>query len=250
MRCAVRKELWICCAEIAMKACAAQWIGTRPQQEDSYRVRFFPDGLLVVVCDGMGGHHHGGRAADKAADAFAEAFGGSSLTVSERMSLALQAANQAVGKLALECAQYGGTTLVAAYIGGGVVRWISVGDSALFLCRRGCLVRLNADHSMRPLFNRVELSSPAAANLLRSALTGESPELVDCSATPVPLLPDDRLILCTDGADGVLSPGKLADEARAVLSSRSGQEASELISLVCRAASADADNATILVVDI
>lgn len=233
-----------------MKAVVAQWIGRRPVQEDAYRIRFFPDGLLVVVCDGMGGHHHGATAADKAAEAFAEAFGASSLPVAERMEFALRAANRVVGKLAEESALYGGTTLVAAYIGGGVVRWISVGDSALFLCRRGRLARLNADHSMRPLFNRVELSSPVASNLLRSALTGEPPELVDCSATPVPLLPEDRLVLCTDGADGVLIPGRLTDETRAVLLSRSGQEASELIALVCREASEDADNATVLVVDI
>lgn len=234
-----------------MKAAAAQWIGSRRTQEDAYRIRFLPEGLLVLVCDGMGGHHHGAAAADAAAASFAEIFvGTSSLPVAERMARALNSANHAVGKLVEESSRYGGTTLVAAYIGAGVVRWISVGDSALFLWRRGRLVRLNADHSMRPLLNGIVESCADTCNMLRSALTGEPPELVDISATPVPLLPDDRLILCTDGAEGVLIPGQVSDSVRGVLSSRTGKEASEIMELICRAGLPDADNATVLVVDV
>lgn len=234
-----------------MKAAAAQWIGCRSTQEDAYRIRFFPDGLLTVVCDGMGGHHHGAVAADSAAAAFSEAFAAaSSVPMSERMTGALESANLAVGKLAEESSLYGGTTLVAAYIGAGVVRWISVGDSALLLWRRGRLVRLNADHSMRPLLNGIVESGSDTCHMLRSALTGEPPELVDSSATPIPLLPDDRLILCTDGADGVLSPGHVSDDVREILTSRTGKEASELMALICRAGTPGADNATVLVVDV
>ncbi len=199
----------------------------------------------------MGGHHHGAVAADTAAAAFAEAFAEStSVPMSERMTAALESSNLAVGKLAEESSRYGGTTLVAAYIGAGVVRWISVGDSALLLWRRGRLVRLNADHSMRPLLNGIVESDSDTCHMLRSALTGEPPELVDSSATPIPLLPDDRLILCTDGAEGVLSPGHVSDDVREILTSRTGKEASELMALICRAAKPGADNATVLVADV
>lgn len=234
-----------------MKAAAAQWIGCRSKQEDAYRIRFLREGVVAVVCDGMGGHHHGAAAADTAAASFVAAFAASSsVPVSERMTQALESANQAVGRLAEESSQYGGTTLVAAYIGAGVVRWISVGDSALFLWRRGRLVRLNADHSMRPLLNGLVKSCSDTRNMLRSALTGEPPELVDIAATPIPLLPDDRLILCTDGAEGVLIPGQVSDSVQKVLTSRTGKEASELMELICHAGLPGADNATILVVDV
>ncbi len=233
-----------------MKAGVSQWIGTRAEQEDAYRIRFFPEGLLAVVCDGMGGHHHGALAADKASASFVEAFGGASLPVSERLLHALTAANRAVGCLTEKSSLFGGTTLVAAYVSGGVVRWISVGDSALLLWRRGRLLRLNADHSMRPLLNRVAASESDASNILRSALTGDRLELIDSPATPIPLLPGDRLILSTDGAERILSPGNVAPDVCDVLNARSENDASALVELLCREALPEADNATVLVVDV
>ncbi|MBQ8899701.1 MAG: hypothetical protein IJY72_01985, partial [Akkermansia sp.] len=80
-----------------MKAGIAQWIGCREKQEDSYRVKYFPDGLLVVVADGMGGHHCGELASAEAVRAFEDFFAESAslgLSVSERLQSALIAANE------------------------------------------------------------------------------------------------------------------------------------------------------------
>ena len=233
-----------------MKAVASQWLGYRPVQEDTYRIQYFPEGLLVLVCDGMGGHRQGEQAAELAATAFLDSFRAGSASVEKRLSAALNAANSAVGKLVESSSLFGGTTLLAAFVGKGVLRWISVGDSALLLWRKGRLVRLNADHSLRPLLERVVSGPEKASHVLRSALTGEQISLVDSSALPLPLLPDDRVILCSDGADSVLNPAKVSSSVREVLEARSVNDASILMEQVRLLASEQADNTTILVIDV
>lgn len=234
-----------------MKANVSQWIGTRPSQEDVYRIRFFPEGLLALVCDGMGGHCRGAEAAAAAADAFVDCFGiSSALPMAERFQVALTAANDAVGKLMKKHAQYGGTTLVAGFIGSGVVRWISVGDSSLLLWRRGRLIRLNADHSLRPVLETALPGKGRLSHMLRSAVTGDEIAMVDMPPTPLPLLPGDRLILCSDGADELLPPGTVSPEVGALLSACGDNDAAALIEVLCQQGNPTADNATVIVVDV
>ncbi len=233
-----------------MKANVSQWIGARSSQEDVYRIRFFPEGLLVLVCDGMGGHYRGAEAAARAADSFVEHFCASSSPISVRLQAALNAANAAVGKLMKKHAQDGGTTLVAGFIGSGVVRWISVGDSSLLLWRRGRLIRLNADHSLRPVLENALPGKGRLSHMLRSALTGGEIALVDAPLTPLPLLPGDRLIVCSDGADELLNPGSVPVEVAALISACGDNDAAALIGLLCQQGNPVADNATIIVVDV
>lgn len=190
-----------------MDAYIAQWIGARPKQEDAYAVRHFPAGSLAVLCDGMGGHDAGAAASRLAADAFADTFAEETeLPLNIRLQEALEAANDAVGDYFRRHGGYGGTTLVAAYVGQGLLRWISVGDSSLRLIRRGRMVRLNADHSMRGVLKEFAGAAAAGASghMLRSAVTGEEISLVDAPPMPYPLLPGDCLLLASDGADDVL----------------------------------------------
>lgn len=81
---------------------------------------------------------------------------------------------------------YGGTTLLAVWIGAGVIWWISVGDSPLFLWRNRRLLRLNEDHSMRAIYlkyiSRGGMTYEEAmrhGHLLRSAVIGGELTLVD-----------------------------------------------------------------------
>lgn len=239
-----------------MDARVAQWIGKRESQQDVYAVKHYPQGTLAVVCDGMGGHDEGGKSARVAADTFVAAFSAAlDSPVRERLEHALNAANEAVGKLFTDF-QYGGTTLVAAFVGGGVVWWASVGDSPLFMWRRKRLLRLNADHSMRAIYEEFVKNgtmTPKEAllkgHMLRSALTGEPLEMVDISITPLPLLPGDRLILASDGVDSLFLPSEMTADTRAMLDVRTGNLAADIVE-ACRALEEEyADNVTVVTLD-
>lgn len=239
-----------------MDARVAQWIGKRESQQDVYAVKHYPEGTLAVVCDGMGGHDDGGKAARVAADTFVKVFSSAMDTpVRERLQLALDAANKAVGAL-FSASQYGGTTLVAAFVGGGVIWWASVGDSPLFMWRRKRLLRLNADHSMRAIYEEFVRNGTMTAkdamlkgHMLRSAITGDPMEMVDISITPWPLLPGDRLILASDGVETLFLPAEMTSETRAMLDARTGSLAADIVE-ACRALNEEyADNVTVVTMD-
>ena len=232
---------------------AAQWIGAREKMEDAYAVSHFPQGTLAVVCDGMGGHSHGALAARTAADSFCEAFARleNMQDVSRRLRVSLDAANEAVGALLLEHGgEFGGTTLVAAFVSRHLIYHVSVGDSALFLWRGGVLSRLNEDHSMRAFYQGFgpECAMPDS-HCLRSALTGEPLELVDAPLQGFPLLPHDRLILASDGVEELMFDCTPTLALRRILSSTETPLAPALVQAVEALHNPLADNVTVLTLD-
>jgi protein phosphatase len=178
--------------------------GARPYQEDSWAIATLGDGsLLAVVADGMGGHKGGAEASKVAVQAFVHA-------VEQGGGLAdgLADANAAVGKRAASSPDLAGmgATLVAVQVRGDEVRWISVGDSPLFLVSAGKLERLNADHSMVPqieemvkrgLLSEEEAALHPARHTLREAVMGEPLTLIDKGSRRVGA--DAKLLLCSDG---------------------------------------------------
>lgn len=240
-----------------MKVSIAQWIGKRAKQEDAYAVRHFPNASLAVVCDGMGGHDCGKHAAETAAQAFVEAFAqAQDAPMTDRLRGALNQANDAVGSLFAKLGSYGGCTLLAVCVGAGCMWWISVGDSRLFVWRRGRLLHLNADHSMRALYEEFVRTGAmnyreamAQGHSLRSAVTGEVIPMVDAPPTPYPLLPGDRIILASDGVDDLLLPPPLPPAVRHALDSREDELPSAIVEHCRRLDSPTADNVTVLGLD-
>lgn len=202
-----------------------QIAGTRRHQEDNFRIFAFreQDGtgadLLVVVADGMGGHRGGARASEVAVAAFGARFVAAAGGLDVRLRQALDAANAAVGAAAADpgCAGMG-CTLVACAVVGDDWRWISVGDSPLWLVGDEGLRRLNADHSMRPVLEdlvalgrmtREELAADRSVHQLRSALMGEEMTLIDEGVPPRRLRAGDRIVLASDGLE-TLAPDAVA----------------------------------------
>lgn len=241
--------------------------GARPYQEDNWAWQTHlsdddssPHGLLLVLADGMGGHRGGARASAVAVDAFIDAYGDSEGAVSERLLAALEASNRRIGEESHADPDLAGMgcTLLAVDFREDGMRWISVGDSPLWLLRGDKLRRLNEDHSMAPLLQRqVELGTMSyeeaalhpQRNALRSALVGEPLELVDLAQDPLVLEADDRVLLGSDGVETLA-----ADEIVAVagVSAASGDDAetiaTRLIEAVDARQRAGQDNATVVVV--
>ncbi|MFZ5781539.1 MAG: PP2C family protein-serine/threonine phosphatase [Pseudomonadota bacterium] len=220
----------------------AQHQGARPYQEDSWALRVLGDGsLLAVVADGMGGHAGGAVASRLAVDAFVQAVEqGGGLTDG------LHEANGAIGKEAAGKAALAGmgATLVAVQVRGDEVRWISVGDSPLFVVEAGRLERLNADHSMAPqieaLVKRGVLTAEEAEHhpgrhTLREAVMGEPLTLIDKGSRR--LGPDVKLLVCSDGVQSL----KLAEIAAGAV-----KPAAQLVDAVLAAANEHQDNVTVI----
>ena len=182
----------------------AQHQGARPYQEDSWALRTLADdAVLAVLADGMGGHAGGAIASRLAVGGFIAA-----MENGRSLAEALDAANRAIGLAAArDSALEGmGATLVAAVVGAAEIRWISVGDSPLFLVTGGRLERLNADHSMVPqieaLVARGIISAEEAAqhpgrHTLREAVMGQPLTLIDEGRRA--LGAGDQLLVCSDG---------------------------------------------------
>lgn len=240
-----------------MIARAAQWIGARRKQEDAYVAKHYRDGVLAVVCDGMGGHHDGELASSLACEAYLRAFEKlDKLPMAQRMRDALEKANEEV-RLSFESRRvYGGTTLLAVFVGAGVVRWVSVGDTALYLWRHGRLIRLNQDHSFRDVFRSYIGAGMTAqealrrGHVLRSAVTGEPLDLVDAPGMPYPLLPEDRIVLASDGAENILEPEMLTSVGRNILNDRESNLPAALIAACQALNDPHADNTTIISIDL
>ena len=103
-----------------------------------------------------------------------------------------------------------GTTLTAAVVNGRQLRWVSVGDSPMWLFRNGAVRRLNANHSVAgELADQVaagDLTAAEAAaapnrSLLFEAVQGEDIELGDAPDAPEPLEPGDVVVLASDGVE-------------------------------------------------
>ena len=146
-----------------------------------------------------------------------------------------------------------GATLVAALVIGPVLYWVSVGDSLLWLFRDGELLRLNEDHSMRPLLlelaeagelSEEEILYHPAAHQLRSVVHGRDLPLVDMAAEGYPLEAGDVILLASDGIE-TLSAAALTKTLQAHADD-AGALTQALLDGVAAAGAPRQDNTTVL----
>lgn len=179
---------------------------------------------LFAVADGMGGAHEGHVASNAAIRAFGEFVlthlyfpllrqrpmprEADLLDVLER---GVFAAHEAV--LRPEPAENGGTTLTAGLILGPRLYVAHVGDSRAYLLAGGELRPLTQDHSLvRRLQETGRLSAEAAQefqyrNVLLQALGQDGALTADTFAVDLP--PVGKLLLCSDGLSGLVSPEEM-----------------------------------------
>jgi serine/threonine protein phosphatase PrpC len=242
-----------------------QALGKRSDQEDAYAFSTIPaqpgaaSGLLLLVADGMGGHTAGNRASDLAVRTFVSAFHRGGETMNERFARAIDAANDALAAtIETDPEQFEGmgTTLLAVTMTPLGMEWASVGDSPLYLFRRGTLRRINADHSFRPVLREMvangELTAEQAAtsslrNRLRSALVGGEITLVDLTSRAVPLLEGDLVIAGSDGLQ-TLSDAEIAEVLAQHVAADAATIAARLVAAVMKAGKEKQDNITATIV--
>ena len=135
------------------------------------------------------------------------------------------AANSAVAqaKRRLSTNDVMGCTLILAAISSDRICWVSVGDSVIFHVASNRVRRLNRDHSMAPVLDQMadrgeitrdDALKDSRRGVLRSALTGNPPSLVDLNAAGMPLAQGDRVFFATDGILRIEEPRLLRLLAR------------------------------------
>lgn len=210
---------------LSYQAANLQGIGTRPNQEDSFALINALDvtairqqGLMAIVADGMGGMENGKAISQDAVSLLAQRF--QQLDRATPLGPQLRDHVLAIGKQLFEHYQgNSGTTLVACVLFDQKLDWVSIGDSFLYLKRRDGVCRLNHDHnhqaelSMQAIRNG-RLTAAAAVidpdgHRLSQFLGKQDIEQVNYSCRPLTLQNGDRLLLCSDGVGGVLSPEDL-----------------------------------------
>ena len=205
----------------------------RGSNEDSYGAR--PDLGLFVVADGMGGHAAGevaSRLAVAAIEGFAAETAGFDRSrtwpfpyeiqlslESNRLKAAFLIANRRIGDTVSSAEGLRGmaTTSSAILIGARGASVAHVGDSRLYLLRRGTIEQITRDHSWVEEQVRAGAMTASAArqhpwrNIVTRALAGgEDPEV---DITEVTLEAGDRVLLCTDGLHGVVPDARIAEIA-------------------------------------
>lgn len=197
----------------ALDLATADYIGARSQQQDATQAQLIAGntGALLVLADGLGGHESGAEAARIVVDTFIEAaLQGVFDAAQGRRSALREALDKANVRIADGLNPGHGqrsmaSTAVAAVVADGALQWVSVGDSHLYVWRKGELLKLNQDHSQAGLMIRsgqYAANDPevlAAKSVLVSALTGRKLELVDHPADAFRLEFGDVLLLASDG---------------------------------------------------
>ena len=193
--------------------------------------------FLLAVADGMGGHADGEVASRLAIETIRDAVPpGADGDAALLLKQAFRRANEAiVAEAEASCAAGMGTTLTAALLRGKYATVASVGDSRAYLLRGRSLTQVTQDHSLvaeqvaaGELSPEDARSSPQR-NILTHAL-GTQPRLArDLPAVfELTLLPEDRLLLCTDGFHDVLDQ---ADYAEILTAAAPAASAARLIGL-------------------
>lgn len=205
--------------ELQMQVGGVSQTGGRPNNEDAILVHELapgPDlpsgGWVLAVADGMGGHADGEVASALAIQTLQETFAdGSRPNASEALTQAYRRANEAIYARSADDDSRPGTTLVSAVVRGKYVTIANVGDSRAYLMRANQLTQITQDHSVvaeqvatGELTEGTDRLSPQK-NLLTAALgTREKLEKRLPAIYELVLLPEDRLLLCSDGFYDVL----------------------------------------------
>ncbi len=202
------------CAELSL-------LGNRDDNQDRVSVAIADDAALLIVIDGMGGHAEGGRAAEVAMTSILDSFWAEKHPVFDpqgflHMSVA-RAHDDVVNigdGISLETKPR--ATCAACLVQDGVAYWAHVGDSRVYLLRRGQVEERTRDHShvevllREGLITEDEIHNHPMRNYVECCLGGDA-ALPEMSVSRRKSLREgDVVLLCTDGLWSGLTDRQIA----------------------------------------
>ena len=187
-------------------ACRSE-IGGRARNEDCAKIGCFHDVNCYVVCDGLGGHRGGAEASQMTADRMLLHFGLHPELTEENLSAAFEEAQAQLlaRQEALGDRNMLKTTASVLLVSESEMLWGHVGDTRIYLFRRGRLAGRTLDHSVPQMrVNQGELreshirKSPDRNRLLRVLGEPWAEERYEISAVHE-RREYDAALLCSDG---------------------------------------------------
>jgi protein phosphatase len=205
----------------------------REHNEDYHRIKSFvtPRGILqlTAVADGIGGAVAGEKASKLAIETLTEVIANYTSTMQQgREVIALEKAiersftlaNRAIHQASLYDPNLSGmgTTLTTMVFFEGRAVLGHVGDSRVFVTRKGEIRQLTEDHSwvaeqvLKGFLTKEEAENHAYRNIITRAL-GTKPQVVPDVRT-VKVQPNDIYLLCTDGLYGLVEAPEFLSEMK------------------------------------
>jgi serine/threonine protein phosphatase PrpC len=208
-------------------------VGGRSKNEDAVHVSKLPPlpngdlggqpGLLLAIADGMGGYQRGEVASGLAIETVREMFDED--PGADAALLLKQAFRRANDRIYQNGRAFGedammGTTLVVVATRGKYATIASIGDSRAYLVRANRLTQITQDHTFvaeqvaQGAMSEEEARESPHRNIVtqglghRAKLDSRMPNVFE-----ITLLPEDRLLLCTDGFYDVATDDDLMEAA-------------------------------------
>jgi len=214
---------------------------------------------MVVVADGMGGHDNGALASAAAVQAMLRLYErGRPRDPSAALIHFVRSAHDRLrARAAVGGSTNMGTTLTVAWFFDNTVWWVHVGDSRLYHLRGDGLSLLTRDHVRSEFARRDGRPVPTMPDALSQSFIFGSRGLGDdakirldagLDSGRLRLMPDDRLLLCSDGVSAALHRHDLASILRPDQSGAPSTTATTLAEAAMEAGTTD--NVTALVVHV
>ena len=195
-----------------------------------------PDGMLLAVCDGMGGAAAGEVASQMAVDTLAELFQAAPATSSRdvfatRLVRAVEEAGLRIFSAAkMDRSRRGmGTTSTVAGLIDGTLFVGQVGDSRAYILRGDQIALITKDQSLvNQLIEAGQLTEEEAENFEHSNIILQAlgtTEEVTVDLTFLELRRGDRLLMCSDGLSGLVHADMMKDVLRSTPDLRQAAEA-------------------------
>jgi len=192
----------------------------RLDNEDSFGVYELDEGLLAVVCDGLGGNKAGEVASQLTVDTIKEVFTRlNDIDYLERIKLAISEANHLVLEKASKEASLNGmaTTVEVLFLNEDTAYWGHIGDSRIYYLKNNKLKQMTKDHSLiqklvdEGFLTLKEAENHPNKNIIMRALGDNHSIEIDLSKQKLNSKDEYRFFICTDGVTAVVPDPELQD---------------------------------------
>ncbi len=206
-------------------------IGERDYQQDAFfvpleisKAELAKKGKLFIMCDGMGGMDMGDVASNLCVSYLPEMFysGDEKMDIPKFYSESIDNLDMQVSGLKDKNGEFAeaGTTFTSIILKDNNMYWASVGDSRIYLLRKGELIQLTEDHNygleLMKLINDGVISIEEAnddpeKDALISYIGIDGVEYKDISEKALELNKGDRIFLVSDGLFGTLTSEEIIE---------------------------------------